>query len=149
VFGDRVEQICRDYINLRYQFLPYLYTLFWQSATTGAPILRPLLYHYPNDPKTYHLHDQVLLGKSLMAAPIYRPGVEARSVYLPEGEWYDWWTGKRYTGGTHILADAPLETMPLYVKAGAIIPMQPTMQFTDEHPVDTLRIRIWPGAGEF
>ncbi|HEY9782462.1 MAG TPA: TIM-barrel domain-containing protein, partial [Leptolyngbyaceae cyanobacterium] len=149
VFGDRTEKICREYINLRYQLLPYFYTLFWSAATTGAPILRPLLYHFPNDPKTYNLYDQVLLGASLMAAPIYRPGVEHRAVYLPEGTWYDWWTGESYTGAAHILAHAPLERMPLYVRAGAIIPMQPVMQYVDEHPLNSLRLRIWSGTGEF
>ena len=149
VFGDRVEKICREYINLRYQLLPYIYTLFWEAATTGAPILRPLLYDYPNDTKTYTLYDQVLLGSSLMAAPIYRPGIEHRAVYLPEGVWYDWWTGDRYEGGTHILAHAPLERMPLYVRAGAIIPMAPVMQHVDERPLDQLTLRIWPGSGEW
>ncbi|MGB3208390.1 MAG: TIM-barrel domain-containing protein [Crinalium sp.] len=149
VFGDRTEKICREYINLRYQLLPYIYTLFWEAANTGAPILRPLLYHYPNDTKTYTLYDQVLLGSSLMAAPIYRPGVEHRAVYLPEGVWYDWWTGERYEGETHILAHAPLEIMPLYVKAGAIIPMIPIMQYVDQHPVEQLTLRIWSGTGEF
>ncbi len=148
VFGDRVEKICREYINLRYQLLPYFYTLFWEAAMTGAPILRPLLYHFPNDPKTYALYDQVLLGSSLMAAPIYRPGIEHRAVYLPAGTWYDWWTGESYTGPTNILAYAPLERMPLYVRAGAIIPMQPVMQYVDERPLDQLRLRIWAGTGE-
>ncbi|MCU0550722.1 MAG: DUF4968 domain-containing protein [Leptolyngbya sp. Prado105] len=149
VFGERVEAICREYIELRYQLLPYLYTLFWQASQTGAPILRPLLYEYPNDPKTYHLHDQVLLGANLMAAPVYRPGVEYRAVYLPEGIWFDWWTGEQYQGNQHILAHAPLERMPMYAKAGAIIPMQPVMQYVDEHPIDQLRVRIYPGSGEF
>lgn len=149
VFGEETERICRNYIELRYRLLPYLYTLFWQAAQTGAPILRPLLYHYPNDPQTYQLYDQVLLGPTLMAAPVYRPGVVVRPVYLPEGTWYDWWTGDRHEGPTHILADAPLERMPLYAKAGAIIPMQPVMQFVDERPIDDLRIRIWSGMGEF
>lgn len=149
VFGDRVERICREYIELRYRLLPYLYTLFWEAATTGAPILRPLLYHFSNDPNTYTLYDQVLLGPSLMAAPIYRPGVEHRAVYLPEGTWYDWWSGKRYEGPTHILAHAPLERMPLYVMAGAIIPMAPVMQYVDEHPQGPLTLRIWPGTGEW
>jgi alpha-glucosidase len=84
-----------------------------------------------------------------MAAPIYRPGVEHRAVYLPEGIWYDWWSGKRYQGETHILAHAPLERMPLYVRAGSIIPMAPVMQHVDEQPLDLLRLRIWPGTGEF
>ncbi len=147
VFGDRVERICREYIELRYRLLPYLYTLFWEAATTGAPVLRPLLYHFPNDSNTYTLYDQVLLGPSLMAAPIYRPGIEHRAVYLPQGTWYDWWSGDRYQGPTHILAHAPLERMPLYVRAGAIIPMAPVMQYVDERPLDQLTLRIWPGSG--
>jgi len=148
VFGDRVERICREYINLRYQLLPYFYTLFWEAATTGAPILRPLLYHFPNDLNTYTLYDQVLIGSSLMAAPIYRPGIEHRAVYIPQGTWYDWWSGECYEGPTHILAHAPLERMPLYVRAGAIIPMGPVIQYTDEQPLDQLTLRIWPGTGE-
>ena len=149
VFGLRTENICREYINLRYQLLPYFYTLFWQAATTGAPILRPLLYHYPNDRKTYELYDQVMVGDSIMAAPIYRPGVEHRAVYLPQGTWFDWWTGEVYEGECHILAHAPLEKMPLYVCAGAIIPMQPVMQYVDEKPLDSLTLRVYPGNGEF
>ncbi|MBW4557587.1 MAG: DUF4968 domain-containing protein [Trichormus sp. ATA11-4-KO1] len=151
VFGDRVENICREYINLRYQLLPYIYNLFWQAATTGAPILRPLLYHFPQDPQTYTLYDQVLLGASLMAAPIYRPGVEHRSVYLPAGIWYDWWTGEEYAGSSHILTHAPLERMPLYVRSGAIIPMQPVTQYIDidEQPLDHIRLRVWPGNGKY
>ncbi len=149
VFGDRVERICREYINLRYQLLPYIYTLFWEAATTGAPILRPLLYHFPDDLKTYTISDQVLLGPSLMAAPIYRPGIEHRAVYLPAGTWYDWWSGASYEGPTHILAHAPLERMPLYVRAGAIIPMTPVIQYTDERPIDQLTLCIWSGRGEW
>jgi alpha-glucosidase len=149
VFGDRVERICREYIELRYRLLPYLYTLFWEATTTGSPILRPLLYHFPDDPQTYPLADQVLLGPSLMAAPVYRPGVEHRAVYLPAGTWYDWWSGERHAGPIHILAHAPLERMPLYVRAGAIIPLAPVMQYSNEHPLDELRLRIWPGQGQW
>ncbi|MCC5607458.1 glycoside hydrolase family 31 protein [Nostoc sp. CHAB 5834] len=149
VFGDRVENICREYINLRYQLLPYIYSLFWEAVTTGAPILRPLLYHFPNDLKTYSLYDQVLLGASLMAAPIYRPGVEHRSVYLPAGTWYDWWSGDRYEGPIHILAYAPLERMPLYVRGGAIVPMQPVRQYVDQAPLNEIRLRIWPGNNKY
>ncbi|MCC5634727.1 DUF4968 domain-containing protein [Nostoc sp. CHAB 5844] len=149
VFGDRTENICREYINLRYQLLPYIYSLFWEAATTGAPILRPLLYHFPNDTKTYTLYDQVLLGSSLMAAPIYRPGVEYRAVYLPAGIWYDWWSGESYQGPTYILAHAPLEIMPLYVRGGAVIPMQPVIQYVNQLPADEIRLRVWPGNGEY
>ncbi len=149
VFGQRVEDICREYINLRYQLLPFFYTLFWEAATTGTPILRPLVYEYPDDPKTYTLYDQVLLGSNLMATPIYRPGVEYRAVYLPDGTWYDWWTGEKLEGATHILAHAPLERMPLYARAGAVIPMQPVTQYVDEHPLNELQLRIFPGSSEY
>lgn len=147
-FGEKVEQICRDYLELRYRLLPYIYTLFWEAATTGAPILRALLYHFPNDSKTYNISDQVMLGASIMAAPVYRPGVEYRAVYLPEGRWYDWWSGEVFEGSTHILAHAPLERMPMYVRAGAIIPMASVMQYVDEFPLEQL-MRIWQGRGEF
>ncbi|MDZ8054784.1 MAG: glycoside hydrolase family 31 protein [Aulosira sp. ZfuVER01] len=149
VFGDRTENICREYINLRYQLLPYIYNLFWEAAQTGAPILRPLFYHFPSDRQTYTLYDQVLLGASLMAAPVYRPGVEYRAVYLPAGTWYDWWSGERYSGPTYILSHAPLEKMPLYVRGGAIIPMQPVQQYVDEIPDVPLHLRIWPGKNEY
>lgn len=149
VFGDRTENICREYINLRYQLLPYIYNLFWEAAQTGAPILRPLFYHFPSDRQTYTLYDQVLLGASLMAAPVYRPGIEYRAVYLPAGTWYDWWSGERYEGPTHILVHAPLEKMPLFVRGGAIIPMQPIQQYVDELPVAPLHLRIWPGQNEY
>ncbi|MFM7424011.1 MAG: TIM-barrel domain-containing protein, partial [Elainella sp.] len=148
VFGERVEQICRSYIELRYQLLPYLYTLFWQAANTGAPILRPLLYEFPADRAVTQLADQVMLGPAILAAPILRPGAETRAVYLPQGTWFDWWTGEQFQGPTHILASAPLETMPLYVRAGSILPMAPVRQHTGE-PLDHLRLKIWPGEGEW
>ncbi len=148
-FGTEVEDICRQYIELRYQLLPYIYNLFWEAATTGVPILRPLLYHYSCDAKTYELYDQVLLGESLMAAPVYRPGIEHRAVYLPEGTWYDWWTGECYQGSKYILAHAPLAKMPMYIRGGSIIPLAPVMQYTSESPVNQLRLRVTPGMGRY
>ncbi|MDY6900617.1 MAG: glycoside hydrolase family 31 protein, partial [Cyanobacteriota bacterium] len=148
-FGQEVEDICRKYIELRYQLLAYFYTLFWQAASKGEPILRPLIYHYPNDEKTYEIYDQVLIGDAIMAAPIYRPGVENRMVYLPEGNWYDWWTRKKYQGSQHILIDAPLEKMPLFIKEGAIIPLVSVMQYAEELPVNEMRLLVAPGTGEF
>ena len=152
VFGPEVEAICREYMQLRYRLLPYIYSLFWQAAQTGAPMLRPLLYHFSDDPGTYQIHDQVLLGPSLMAAPIYHPGRTYRAVYLPRGEWYDWWTGERLgnvESATPILASAPLERMPLYARAGAIVPSGPAMRYADERPLDALTLDLFPGDGEF
>ena len=149
MFGPEVETISREYIELRYRLLPTLYTLFQEAAATGAPILRPLLYHYPDDPATTHLYDQVLLGPNLLAAPVVRPGVRERLVYLPEGVWYDWWTGAQHAGPARIIAPAPLDRLPLYVRAGAILPLGPVMQHTGERPLDELTVRVWPGEGAF
>ncbi|NJK79345.1 MAG: DUF5110 domain-containing protein [Chloroflexaceae bacterium] len=149
VFGPEIEAICRDYLNLRYRLMPYLYTLFWETSHTGAPLLRPLLYHFPADLHGYPIHDQTMLGPWLLAAPVYRPGQVKRMVYLPAGTWYDWWTDEVLEGPTHLLADAPLERMPLYVRAGAILPSGPAMQYTDEKPLNPLTLDIYPGMGIF
>lgn len=148
-FGPQIESICKTYLQLRYRLLPYLYTLFWEASMHGTPILRPLLFHFPDDTYTYTLHDQVMLGPFLMAAPIYQPGRAYRSVYLPEGEWYDWWTNEVILGPTTILAHAPLEKMPLYVRAGAILPSGPDMCYTDEKALDPLTLDLYPGNGAF
>ncbi len=148
-FGERVERIARAYLRLRYRLLPYLYTLFYLAHTRGEPILRPLLYHYQHDPAVYHLHDQAMLGPFLLAAPVLQPGRSARSVYLPQGEWYDYWSGQRLQGPSTILADAPLERLPLYVRAGAVLPMAPEMAYSDEKALDPLTLEIYAGAGEF
>lgn len=152
VFGPEVEAICREYMQLRYRLLPYIYSLFWQASQSGAPVLRPLLYHFSDDPGTYQIHDQVMLGPSLMAAPIYHPGRTHRAVYLPRGEWYDWWSGERLGSAgsaTPILARAPLERLPLYARAGAIIPSGPAMRHTDERELDALALTLFPGDGAF
>ncbi|WP_020617466.1 glycoside hydrolase family 31 protein [Paenibacillus daejeonensis] len=120
-FGEQIEDICRTYIRLRYRFMPYLYTQFHQAHTTGMPVMRPLVLEYPDDRKVYEMCDQFLVGSDLLFAPILRPHTESRSVYLPAGEWIDYWTGERYSGGQHILAYAPIERMPMYLKAGALI----------------------------
>ncbi|MCJ2543332.1 glycoside hydrolase family 31 protein [Thermostichus vulcanus] len=148
-FGPEVEAICRQAIELRYQLLPYLYSLFWESSQTGAPILRPLLYEFPDDPQTYDLSDQAMLGSWLLAAPVVRPGVRQRAVYLPAGTWFDWWTGQSYHGPTHILAPAPLAHMPLFVRAGAIFPLAPVQPCTANANWDPFTLRLYPGDGSF
>lgn len=146
-FGPRVEAIYRAALEMRYRLLPYLYTLFWEAAQTGAPVLRPLLYHFPEDAHTHDCHDEVMLGPSLLAAPIVRPGQTHRAVYLPAGEWYDWHTGARFTGPVHLLAEAPLERMPLYVRAGTVLPLGPALQHVEAQTLDPLTLRVFPGTG--
>ncbi|MCU0492711.1 MAG: glycoside hydrolase family 31 protein [Chloroflexaceae bacterium] len=149
VFGPAVEAIARDYLSLRYQLLPYLYSLFWEAHRTGAPVLRPLFYHFAEDTATYTIGDQVLLGPFLLAAPVCRPNTSFRHLYLPEGDWYDWWSNDLIEGPSDVLEHAPLERMPLYVRGGAIIPCGPAMQHTDEKPLDLLTISVFPGNGSF
>ena len=147
-FGEPYESVCRRWIALRYELLPYIYTAAWQAAQSGLPMMRPLALAYPEDEGTYDLDDQFLFGDTLMAAPVGRPGQRSRSVYLPGGRWYDFWTGKRLDGGTEIEADAPLERMPLYARAGSVLPMGPVIQHTGEWPPEALRLRVYPGDGE-
>ncbi|MEF2966026.1 TIM-barrel domain-containing protein [Paenibacillus sp. M1] len=131
-FGAEVEDICREYISLRYRLLPYLYAYFREATLTGLPILRSLALEYPDDPETYLLSDQFLFGRDLLIAPIYRPGTAHRVVYLPQGVWYDYWTGERHEGGRHIMVHAPLDTLPIFVRGGAVIPETGRAQHTTD-----------------
>jgi len=145
-FGEPYESICRRWIELRTRLLPYLYTAAWQASQTGLPMMRPLSLAYPDDRRTYSLDDQFLLGDSLLAAPVGRPGHTSRRVYLPGGPWYDFWSGEPLSG--EVEASAPLERMPVYVRAGTVLPMGPVLQHTGEWPPKTLTLHLYPGDGE-
>ena len=147
-FGEPYESVCREMIKLRQRLLPYLYTLFEECHRTGAPILRPLLFEYPEDETTYTTDDEFLLGDALLVAPITRPGIEHRHVYLPEGTWFHYYSGERFEGPAHILAHAPLGEPALYVKANTAIPMGPDASHTDERPTDPLTLLLYPARGK-
>jgi len=117
-----ILKIIRKYIKLRYRFITYFYNLFRESSLTGAPVARPLFYHYQDDPVTYNLNDQFLVGEGVMVCPVTRPGIEHRMVYLPEGLWYNYWTDEKHSGEQWIVCEAPLDTLPLFIKAGTILP---------------------------
>jgi alpha-glucosidase len=144
VFGAEVEEICRRAIRMRYEWLPYLYTAFWQAACTGRPILRPLVYDYPDDPDVVDCCDQAMVGPDVMVAPVVRPGVRKRLVYLPAGDWSDFWTGERHAGGTYIAVAAPLERMPLFVRAGAIVPRGAWAPSVDQLDRKQLELHVYP-----
>ncbi|MGH2968826.1 MAG: glycoside hydrolase family 31 protein, partial [Solirubrobacteraceae bacterium] len=129
-FGEPWETVCRDMLRLRMRLLPYLYGLFDEAARTGAPILRPLLFEHPEDETAYTSDDVFLLGDALLVAPITRPGIEHRHVYLPRGTWLQWWTGERFDGPAHVLAHAPLGRPALYARANAAIPLWPEREHT-------------------
>ena len=142
----RVEPICRKYLELRYRMLPYLYSAVHECTTTGRPIMRALWMHFPDDPKAVECGDEYLWGKSVLVAPVFEKGATTRHVYLPHGDWYDFWTGKRTEGGREISRAVDLETIPLYVRAGSILPLGPVKQYVGEKVVEPLSVSIYPGA---
>jgi alpha-glucosidase/alpha-D-xyloside xylohydrolase len=141
-----VEEICRKYLNLRYQLLPYLYSSVAQGHATGLPLMRALSIHWPQDEKAAATDDAYMWGDNFLVAPVYEKSATERSVYLPAGTWWDYWTGTKLQGGQTISRPVDLETIPLYVKAGAIIPMGPVKQFTAEAAAEPITLRIYPGA---
>jgi alpha-glucosidase len=131
-FGDEVLKISRDALKLRYRLLPYIYSSFVISSQTGAPIQAPLIYDHQYDPNVRDLDDQYLFGPNILVAPVFAAGQTKRDVYLPEGEWFDWHTGKHYASkGETFTVDAPLERIPMFARAGAVIPM------LEEAPMNT------------
>lgn len=143
-FGKYYEDIIRKYLKLRYALLPYLYTALEEAHRSGVPPFRPLLLNYQDDPSTYNLDDQFMVGDDLLLAPILKPDVTRRLVYLPAGSWYDYWTNKKYAGGTTISVEAPLDVVPMFVRAGAIIPVGPSLNYVAEKPLDPITFNIYP-----
>jgi alpha-glucosidase/alpha-D-xyloside xylohydrolase len=142
----QVEPICRKYMELRYRMLPYLYSAVRECADTGMPIMRALWLHYPDDPVAVARDDEYLWGRDVLVAPVFEKGAASRRVYLPRGSWYDFWTGERAEGGREIARDVDLDTMPLYVRSGAILPLGPVKQYTSEKVDAPLSVTIYPGA---
>ncbi len=149
LFGDEVERVCREAIELRYRLLPVLYTALWQAATHGTPILRPLPLVHPDDPtirRTSPLGFYV--GDSLLAHPVLAEGQTEREVYLPEhdGGWFDLATGERFEGRQTVWMHTPLDRLPLFARAGSVVPLGPVRQHTGE-PVDRLALHVYPAPG--
>jgi alpha-glucosidase (family GH31 glycosyl hydrolase) len=145
-----VEPICKKYLELRYRLLPYNYTLMREACDTGLPPMRALWLHYPNDPEAVKLGDEYLWGRDLLVAPVVEKGAKLRRVYLPEGDWFDWWTGEKLSGKHWIERQVDLATIPLYVRAGGIVPLDPVRQFTSQPVSGPTVLQIYPGAdGEF
>jgi len=149
-YGQQVEDNMRKMLNLRYRLLPYIYSEAWQITENGSTIMRPLVVDFREDAVAVEQAYEYMFGKSILVAPIVEPGVNEWNVYLPKSAtWYDFWSGKRFDGGQTIKTNAPLDKIPLFIKAGSIIPMGPFIQYSTEksNPVE---IRIYPGVdGEF
>lgn len=140
-----IEPIIKQYNELRYQLMPYTYTLAAEARSAGLPMMRALWMHYPTDTTAAGISDQFLWGKNIMVAPVYQKQATMRKVYLPQGNWYDWWTDAVVRGGQYIDRKVDLATMPLYIRAGSIIPMDTIRQYVDEPTKSVLTIRVYTG----
>jgi alpha-glucosidase (family GH31 glycosyl hydrolase) len=146
----QVEPICRRYLNLRYQWMPYLYSAAREAHDTGMPIMRALWLHYPDDPQAVACGDEYLWGRDILVAPVVEKGVTKRTLYLPRGRWYDYWSRTPVMGGQEITRYVNLGTMPLYIRAGAILPTDPPRQYVDELADQPTALHVYTGAdGEF
>ena len=142
----RIEPIAKKYAELRYQLLSYNYTLAWEARATGMPMMRSMWLHYADDKQARGIGDQYLWGRDLLIAPVYKKGATSRDVYLPAGKWYDWWTGKLETGGRSVQRAVDLATMPIYVRGGAIVPVDPIRQYTGQKVDEPTTLKIYRGA---
>ncbi len=141
-----VEPICKKYLELRYRLMPYLYTAVRECHDTGMPIIRAMWLHYPDDPLAVARGDQYLWGRDMLVAPVVEKGATSRKVYLPKGTWIDFWTEESIQGGREITRAVDLETTPLYVRAGAVIPMGPVKQYTGEKSAEPLTLVAYAGT---
>jgi alpha-glucosidase/alpha-D-xyloside xylohydrolase len=141
-----VEPIVKKYLELRYRMLPYIYTAARETAETGLPMMRALWLHHPDDPDAVRRGDQYFWGRDMLVSPVVRKGATSRTLYLPRGTWFDFWTEERMAGGRAIDRAVDLETIPLHVRAGAVVPMAPVRQYAQEPVTGPLALTVYPGA---
>lgn len=149
-YGPDAGKILLEYDNLRYRLLPYIYSLAWKVSSDGYTPMRPLVMDFRDDPVAQNVGDQFMYGPAFLVNPVTEPGATARHLYLPKAKWYDFWTGEDIQGGRFADVAAPLARMPLYVRAGSIIPMGPEEEYASQKPADPIELRVYPGAdGDF
>ena len=145
-YGVEAQKILTSYDQLRYRLMPYIYSLAWKTTNEGYSILRPLVMDFREDTRAQNVADQFLFGPALLVNPVVEPGATSRRVYLPEAIWYDFWTGTAVRGAQSVETPAPIELLPLFVRAGSILPMGPDLQYASERPADPLEIRVYRGT---
>ena len=143
--NQQVEPICRKYLELRYRLMPYLYSAVRESTQTGMPIVRAMWLHHPDDPVAVARGDQYFWGRDMLVAPVVEKGATSRKVYLPAGRWFDFWTEEPVDGGREVERPVDLATTPVYVRAGAVVPMGPVKQYTAEPSDGPLSLTVYPG----
>ena len=142
----RVEPICRKYLDLRYRMLPYIYSSVEQTHRTGLPLMRALWLAWPEETKAMAITDQYLWGDALLVAPVLEAGATQRTTYLPAGSWWDFWSNERVQGGAEVTREVDLATIPVYVRAGAVIPVGPVRQYAMEVNAEPVTLQVYPGA---
>jgi alpha-D-xyloside xylohydrolase len=157
-YGPEAQKVLVEYDKLRYRLLPYIYSLAWKVTSADYTLMRPLVMDFRRDPQSWNIGDQFMFGPAILVNPVTERGAVKRHLYQPQtdpkastkNKWYDFWTGESVTGGQSLDAVAPLQTIPLYVRAGSIVPMGPLIEYTGEKPADPIELRIYPGAdGDF
>lgn len=151
-FDEKTQGIMRTYLDLRYRLLPYFYSVAWQITADGSTFMRPLVMDFPRDPKVLDIGNQYLFGPAIMVTPVTSPGAASQSVYLPDSgaPWYNFWTGETSPAGPSVEVATPVETLPLFVRPGSIIPMGPFLQYSSEKVPDPIELRVYRGAdGKF
>lgn len=149
-YGPESQKILTSFDRLRYRLLPYIYSLAWKTTSDSYTLMRPLAMDFRLDTRAQNIGDQFMFGPALLVNPVTEPGATARHLYLPKAKWYDFWTGHDTEGGRAVDSPAPLDRIPLFVRAGSIMPMGPDLQYSTEKPADPIELRLYPGAdGEF
>jgi alpha-D-xyloside xylohydrolase len=145
-YGKQAEPILEQYLKLRYQLMPYVYSLGWFTHKTGAPFMRALFMDFPDDPKVAEIGDEYMFGPAFLVAPVTDQGQTTKPVYLPAGaDWYNYWTHERLHGGQTVMVNAPIDKLPLFVRAGSIIPLGSAVDSTADKQT-IAKVQVWPGA---
>jgi alpha-glucosidase len=147
-FDEEVIDITRKFVNMRYQLLPYLYTMFWQYIEEGIPMLKPLVYYDQADTQTHYRNDEFVFGNQILVCPILEPNAIGRRMYIPRGQWYNYWTNNLVTGGKEMWVDTKYDEIPVFVKAGSVIPKYPVQQYVGELEFDELTLDLYYKEGK-
>jgi alpha-D-xyloside xylohydrolase len=149
-YGPQAQKILSSFDRLRYRLLPYIYSLAWKTTSDSYTVMRPLAMDFRLDKRAQNVGDQFMFGPALLVNPVTEPAATERHLYLPKTKWYDFWTGSETEGGKAVDSPAPLERIPLFVRAGSIVPMGPDLQYSAEKPADPIELRVYRGAdGDF
>lgn len=149
-YGPETQTILTRYDRLRYRLLPYIYSQAWKITSQAYTLMRPLVMDFREDPRADNIGDQFMFGPAILVNPVTEAGATSRRLYLPQATWFDFWTGVAQPGGRSIEAPAPLDRIPLEVRAGSIVPLGPDIEYADQKPADPIELRIYPGAdGDF